>query len=154
MSGIVLIFVETMMHRSLIFLSVGALLVPGLCTARPLTIRQRESLCMEIRENFFVPDPLPPLNAVTHRRFEPAPGVVAEAVTYTTQLGTRIPAILYTPKPIPKTDTGRIPALIIVSGHGGDKYSWYSYYSGIHYARAGAVVAHALQADARCADRG
>jgi len=81
-----------------------------------------------------VPDPLPPLNSVTHRRFEPAPGVTAEAITYATQLGTRVPAILYMPKPIPKTATGRIPAFIIVNGHGGDKYSWYSYYSGILYA--------------------
>ncbi|MFZ9748022.1 MAG: alpha/beta hydrolase family protein, partial [Opitutaceae bacterium] len=36
--------------------------------------------------------------------------------------------------------TGRAPALIIVNGHGGDKLSWYAFYSGILYARAGAVV--------------
>ena len=87
-----------------------------------------------------MPDPLPALNAVTHRRFEPAPGVAAEAVTYATQFGTRVPAILYLPSPQPKAAAGRIPALIIVNGHGGDKYSWYSYYSGILYARAGAAV--------------
>ncbi len=87
-----------------------------------------------------MPDPLPPLDAVTYRHFEPAPGVAAEAVTYATQLGTRVPAILYLPAPQPKTANGRIPALIIVNGHGGDKYSWYSFYSGILYARAGAAV--------------
>jgi dienelactone hydrolase len=32
------------------------------------------------------------------------------------------------------------PALIIVNGHGGDKSSWYAYWAGILYARAGAVV--------------
>jgi dienelactone hydrolase len=33
-----------------------------------------------------------------------------------------------------------LPALIVVNGHGGDKYSWYDFYSGIAYARAGAAV--------------
>ena len=128
------------MHRLLVLILAGILLSSGLSHAELLTAEKQESLRSEIRENFFVPDPLPPLNPVTHRRFEPAPGVAAEAVTYATQLGTRVPAILYMPKPIPKTVTGRIPAFIIVNGHGGDKYSWYSYYSGILYARAGAAV--------------
>ncbi len=30
--------------------------------------------------------------------------------------------------------------MIVVNGHGGDKYSWYSFYTGILYARAGAAV--------------
>ncbi len=49
----------------------------------------------------------------------------------------RVPAILYLPNPLPR---GRIPAFIVVDGHGGDKYSWYSYYAGITFARAGAAV--------------
>jgi dienelactone hydrolase len=49
----------------------------------------------------------------------------------------RVPAILYLPNPLPK---GRIPAVIVVDGHGGDKYSWYSYYAGITFARGGAAV--------------
>jgi predicted esterase len=32
------------------------------------------------------------------------------------------------------------PALIVVNGHGADKSSWYAYWAGIFYARAGAVV--------------
>lgn len=32
------------------------------------------------------------------------------------------------------------PALIVVNGHNGDKSSWYAYWAGILYARAGAVV--------------
>lgn len=124
----------------LVLVLAAILLPPSLSVAESLTAQRRESLRAQIRENFFVPDPLPPLDAVTQRRFEPAPGVAAEAVTYATQFGTRVPAILYLPKSQPKTAAGRIPALIIVNGHGGDKYSWYSYYSGILYARAGAVV--------------
>jgi dienelactone hydrolase len=95
------------------------------------------ALRAQIRANFFVPDPLPPVDGKTHRRFEPARGVSAEAVTYATEFGMRVPAILYLPKPLPK---GRIPAVIVVDGHGGDKYSWYSYYAGIAFARAGAAV--------------
>ena len=143
-----------MVDRLLLLILAGILLPYGLSHAESLTAERQESLRVEIRENFFVPDPLPPLDAVTQRRFEPAPGVAAEAVTYATQFGTRVPAILYLPReigrrpsisrgepqPKPKTAAGRIPALIIVNGHGGDKYSWYSYYSGILYARAGAAV--------------
>jgi dienelactone hydrolase len=66
--------------------------------------------------------------------------VRAEAVSYASQFGTRIPAILYLPDPLPKTANARVPAFIVVNGHGGDKYSWYAYYSGILYARAGAAV--------------
>ncbi|MCX8036677.1 MAG: alpha/beta fold hydrolase [Candidatus Sumerlaeia bacterium] len=115
------------------------LLVPaGFCQS-PATDRDK-NLRAKIRATFFVPDPLPALQAQTHRRFAPASGVSAEAVTYTTQFGMRVPAILYLPHPLPKTPSGKIPALIIVNGHGGDKYSWYSFYSGILYARAGAAV--------------
>ncbi len=78
-----------------------------------------------IKSTLFVPDPLPPLEAAVHSRFEPAPGVVAERITYNTQFGLRIPAILY----LPKSRPGKIPALVVVNGHGGDKYSWYSFYS-------------------------
>ncbi len=89
-----------------------------------------------IKSTLFVTDPLPPLAPETHGRFEPAPGVVAEKITYGTQYGMRVPAILY----MPKSRAGKIPGLIVVNGHGGDKYSWYAFYSGILYARAGAAV--------------
>ena len=114
--------------------------VSSLSQAQSLTPGQEQKWRAQIRSNFFIPEPLPALEAQTHRRFEPAPGVTAEAVTYSTQLGSRVPAILYLPKPTPKTSSGRIPAFIIVNGHGGDKYCWYSYYAGILYARAGAAV--------------
>jgi dienelactone hydrolase len=90
-----------------------------------------------IREALFVPSQLPALEPRTHSRFEPAPGVTAERVTYGTQFGMRVPAILYLPRPLPAS---KIPALVVVNGHGGDKYSWYAFYSGILYARAGAAV--------------
>jgi len=48
----------------------------------------------------------------------------------------RVPAIVYRPK---KSGQNR-PAFIVVNGHGGDKYSWYAYWTGISFARLGAVV--------------
>jgi dienelactone hydrolase len=102
----------------------------------PLTAAQQRQWRSQIRSALFVPDPLPALAAETHGRFEPAPGVVAERVTYQTQFGLSVPAILY----LPKAPGGRMPGLIVVNGHGGDKFSWYAFYSGVLYARAGAAV--------------
>jgi hypothetical protein len=48
----------------------------------------------------------------------------------------RVPAIVYRPA----KSTGRLPGLVVVNGHSGDKTAWYAYYAGILYARAGAVV--------------
>jgi len=106
--------------------------------AETLTPVRLAELRAEICRNFFVPEPLPALNARTHRRFSPAPGVVAEAVTYATEFGMKVPAILYLPDPLPSG--GKIPGFIVVNGHGGDKYAWYSFYAGVLYARAGAAV--------------
>jgi dienelactone hydrolase len=112
-----------------------------MCTraqSQPLTSAQAERIKQQIRATLFVPEPLPALQPHTHRLWSPAPGVRAEGVTYATQFGQQVPAILYLPDPLPSG--GAIPGLVIVCGHGGDKYSWYSYFSGIAYARAGAAV--------------
>ncbi len=49
-----------------------------------------------------------------------------------------MPAILYLPDPLPRGE--KIPGFVVINGHGGDKYSWYSFYAGILYARAGGAV--------------
>ena len=67
----------------------------------------------------------------------PAPGITADRVSYATAYNLRVPAIVYHPT---ERKRGRGPALVIVNGHGGDKSSWYAYWAGILYARAGAVV--------------
>lgn len=103
----------------------------------PLTTAEVESLTARIRATFYVPDPLPAIDVTRHGRFRPAPGVVAERITYRTEFGMVVPAILYLPDPLPRAP---MPGLVIVAGHGGDKYSWYSYYAGMLYARAGAAV--------------
>ena len=90
----------------------------------------------EIREALFIPAALPELKVTSYGSFAAAQGVVAERVTYTTLYGLRVPAIVYRPA---KTGARR-PAMVIVNGHAGDKTSWYAFYAGVLYARAGAVV--------------
>ncbi len=103
----------------------------------PAVATREQQWRKQICDNFFVPEPLPALDANTQRRFTPAPGVRAEGLTYRTQFGLLVPAILYLPDPLPAE---KIPAFIVVNGHGGDKYSWYSWYTGILFARGGAAV--------------
>jgi dienelactone hydrolase len=104
--------------------------------AGELTTAKEEQWRSGIRRALFVPAPLPDLAVEKHGQFEPESGVVAERVSYATQFGLRVPAIVYRPK----SAATKAPALIVVNGHGGDKFSWYAFYSGIVYARGGAVV--------------
>lgn len=113
-----------------------AVLLAGSCRSASGSAEQEQQWRLQIRSTLFVPERLPPLAAEVHGRFRPAPGIVAERITYSTLLGLRVPAILY----LPEAPKGKIPALIVVNGHGGDKYAWYAWWSGIAYARAGAAV--------------
>ncbi|MBL9209924.1 MAG: acetylxylan esterase [Opitutaceae bacterium] len=115
-------------------MSLLALAAPALFAAPP-TPAQEQAWREGIKQALFITAP-PALAPEKHGEFEPEPGVIAERVTYGTQFGLRVPAIVYRPK----QDGGRRPAFIVVNGHGGDKFSWYANYSGILYARAGAVV--------------
>lgn len=94
----------------------------------------------EIRRALFISTPPPALDPESFGTFSPTPGVIAERVTYATEYGMRIPAILYRPASNTALHGKKLPALVVVNGHAGDKSSWYSYYTGILYARAGAVV--------------
>jgi dienelactone hydrolase len=98
---------------------------------------QPERLRRSIMSTLFVADPLPALAPAHYGDFEPMPGVVAERISYGTEFGMRVPAILYRPA---HPSAGKSPALVVVNGHGGDKYAWYSFYTGMLYARAGAFV--------------
>jgi dienelactone hydrolase len=126
------------MKRAGPLLFAAALSLTTALVAEPLTAARIAELRARIRDNFFVPNPLPALDANVHRRFAPAPGVAAEAVTYATELGQRVPAILYLPDPLPQG--AKVPGFVVVCGHGGDKYSWYSYFTGVTFARAGVAV--------------
>ena len=107
-------------------------------TARaPVSAAQFAEWREEIKRALYIPDALPPLETKSYGQFSPAPGVVADRVTYATLYGMRVPAIVYSPAHV---RAKHLPALVVVNGHGGDKYSWYSFYTGILYARAGGVV--------------
>ncbi len=91
----------------------------------------------QMREALFVPRTLPALEAKTWGSFEPIPGeVVAEKVTYQTLEGMLVPAIVYRPVHY----SGKLPGIVVVNGHSGDKYTWYAVYSGMMFAEAGAEV--------------
>jgi dienelactone hydrolase len=79
---------------------------------------------------------LPPLEAHTWSSFSPTPGVVADRITYQTSAGMLVPAIVYRPE----HSSGKLPGIVVVNGHGSDKFGWYAFYSGMLFARAGAVV--------------
>jgi dienelactone hydrolase len=90
-----------------------------------------------MRQTLHVPDPLPDVAGKLYGRFTPAKDVAADRVSYATDYGLRVPAIVYHQAGATIT---KHPALIIVNGHNGDKASWYAYWAGVLYARAGAVV--------------
>ncbi len=121
------------MERAWKLRGLGLCLVVAVTTALP----GGPELAARIRATLFVPDPLPALHPEQYGQVEVAADVVAERVSYATDYGLRVPAMVYRPKQKPDT---RMPGLIVVNGHGGDKYSWYAFYAGILYARAGAVV--------------
>ncbi|MGH9672041.1 MAG: hypothetical protein ACRD44_02585, partial [Bryobacteraceae bacterium] len=68
----------------------------------------------QTRDSLYIADPLPSLEAESH----PAPGApathVAERVSFRTQFGLRLPAILY----LPRNVTGKVPAIVSVNGAG------------------------------------
>jgi dienelactone hydrolase len=105
-------------------------------TQHPASTQDFERWRSQIRQALFISDPLPALTQQSYGSFSPTPGVIAERVTYGTSHGMRVPAIVYRPA---KGGKHR-PGLVIVNGHSGDKSSWYAFYSGVMYARAGAVV--------------
>src|SRR5258706_9473521 len=118
-------------HSDLIRLLIALLLALPLHTATPAELRA------QIRAALRVPPTLPALDLELYDNLRLTPDVIIERVSYATGYGLRVPAIVYRPAIRP---AGRMPGLIVVNGHGGDKYSWYAFYAGILYARAGAVV--------------
>lgn len=101
-----------------------------------VTGQQVKAWRQQMRHALYIPAPLPPLAVKSYGSFSPVPGVIAERVTYATEYGMRIPAIIYRPAHV----TGKVPGMVVVNGHGADKTSWYDFYTGILYAKAGAVV--------------
>lgn len=102
----------------------------------PASAVQMQHWREQIKQTLFISGNPPQLSPKHYGTFSPSPGINAEKVTYGTEFGMRVPAVVYRPA----RERDRLPAIVVVNGHGGDKYSWYSFYTGILYARAGAVV--------------
>ncbi len=96
-----------------------------------------QDLRKQIEKTLHIPQLLPKVESKYYGQFSPARDVAADRVSYATDYGLRVPAIVYHAAGATIT---KHPALIVVNGHGGDKSSWYAYWAGILYARAGAVV--------------
>jgi dienelactone hydrolase len=95
-----------------------------------------DALRAKIRKTLFIPEELPRLDAQSYGQFSPMAGVVAERVSFATTSGMRIPGIMYRPT----TLRGKVPGMVVVNGHSGDKSTWYAFYAGMLYAKAGCVV--------------
>ncbi len=118
----------------------ASLLIAATGIALPAQVASRKQVNLwrrQMRDALFIPNPLPAPTPESYGRFTAAPGVVVERISYRTEYGLRVPADVYRPATPPK---GKMPAIVVVNGHGADKSSWYSYYTGVLYARAGAVV--------------
>jgi dienelactone hydrolase len=60
-------------------------------------------------------------------------GVLIERWVFTSEPGSRVPAVLYRPK----ASAGRMPAIVLTFGHGGSKSQWSYNYAGLLYAKLG-----------------
>jgi dienelactone hydrolase len=112
------------------------LLLLAMC-ASPGQRKNFDALREKVLDTLHIPESLPSPEQKLYGTFSPAPGVSADRVSYATGYSLRVPAIVYHPG---ERKRMRRAALVIVNGHGGDKSSWYAYWAGILYARAGAVV--------------
>ncbi|WP_255484217.1 alpha/beta fold hydrolase [Granulicella sp. 5B5] len=97
---------------------------------------QLEHLRQQAIHALYIDDPLPPLHTHAYGSLLATPNIRVEHITFATQFGQRVPAIVY----VPTHTHGKLPAIVVVNGHGGDKSSWYAVYTGLLYATAGAVV--------------
>lgn len=79
-----------------------------------------------------IPKKRVPLNAEKRGEYE-QDGVVIERWVFTTEPGSRAPALLYRPK----NPKGKMPAIVMTFGHGDSKSAWYCQYAGQVYARLG-----------------
>jgi dienelactone hydrolase len=101
-----------------------------------LSMADGDALRTKIRQTLFIPEQLPRLEVRRYSEFAAMAGVVVEHVSFATTSGMRIPAIVYRPT----TVSGKVPGMVVVNGHSGDKSTWYAFYTGILYAKAGCVV--------------
>ena len=121
-----------------------AAIVIAFCVVTALHAQDRDDAWRaSIDQAFHVDRKLPALEAKTWSSFVPIKGVVADRVTYNTSAGMLVTAVLYRPDPSVLKAAhvrAKLPAVVVVNGHGSDKFGWYAFYTGMMLAKAGAVV--------------
>ena len=122
------------------WLILGALGLAAQASVKPLSKVNIAAKRAEIRRALHVPETLPALQPRVWSTFSPTAGVLADRVTYSTAAGMLVPTVVYRPDPKVSPYKGKLPGLVIVNGHGSDKFGWYAFYSGMMFAKAGAVV--------------
>jgi len=104
--------------------------------ASPVSHRQLDLWREQAKAALFLPDTMPAVAARDFGSFTPMAGVVARRVTFASQYDGRVTAVVYWPE----HHHGKLPAVIVVAGHGGSKSTWYEVYAGLLFASAGAIV--------------
>ena len=112
-------------------------MAPPAPAAHPASATQVREWRTAMRRALFIPEPLPKPATEVYSTTEITPGVTLEKTSYVTAYGLRVPADVFRPTHPP---AGKMPAIVVIDGHGADKASWYSWYTGVLYAKAGAVV--------------
>jgi dienelactone hydrolase len=86
----------------------------------------------QVRKMLGISDQRVPLDAEPRGQVQ-WDGVVLEKWVFTSEPGSRVPAVLYRPQ----EPAGKMPAIVLTFGHGGSKSSWQYNYAGLLYARLG-----------------
>lgn len=116
---------------ALVFILCFATIAPGAEKQKWTELRN------QIDRTLHLAEVLPKTQEKGYGGFSPAPGVTADRVAYSTDYALRVPAIAYHAA---GATIAKHPAIVVVNAGRGDKSSWYAYWAGILYARAGAVV--------------
>lgn len=94
--------------------------------------RWRDQQRRRLGEMLGIPKQRVPLEAERRGQVE-WDGIVIEKWVFTSEPGSRVPAVLYRPKQL----SGKIPAIVLTFGHGGSKSQWQYNYGGLLYAKLG-----------------
>jgi hypothetical protein len=94
--------------------------------------RWRDQQRLQLRMMLGIPTQRVPLDAERRGQVE-SNGVAIEKWVFTSEPGSRVPAVLYRPT----QSTGKTPAIVLTFGHGGSKSQWQYNYAGLLIAKMG-----------------
>lgn len=109
-----------------------------LCAPMPAddTVKDRQAqLRQQLSDMLGIPRQRVPLAPESRGEVE-HDGVVIEKWVFTSEPGSRVPAVIYRPK----NPAGPMPAIVFTYGHGGSKSSWSYNYAALLYAKLGVAT--------------